>query len=74
MAFDKHIPAPKVTHPKFRLMEIGDSVFVPHDGPLMKCKAYVYAATIQKRSNIYKFSGRSVTEGNVRGVRIWRVA
>jgi hypothetical protein len=55
-------------------MEIGDSVFVPHDGPLMKCKAYVYAATIQKRSNVYKFSARSVTEGNARGVRIWRVA
>jgi hypothetical protein len=74
MAFDKHIPAPKVVHPKFRLMDVGDSVFVQHEGSLMTCKAYMYAATIQKRSNVYKFSGRSVTEDGVRGVRIWRVA
>lgn len=77
MAFDKHIPLPsrersEQPHPKFRDMEVGDSVFVPHDGSLMTCKAYLCAASIQKRSNVYKFAGRSVVEDGKRGVRIWR--
>ena len=75
MSFDKHIPAPRVTHPEFRRMEIGDSVFVPHEGSILKCSAYMYAATIQKRAKSeYRFVGRSVVERGVPGVRIWRLA
>jgi len=74
MTFDKHIPAPKSAHPKFREMEVGDSVFVPHDGTILTCKAYQCAATIQKRSDTFRFSGRRLNENGVDGVRIWRVA
>ena len=70
--FDDDIPAPKVKHPQFRRMKVGQSVFVPHEGSIIKCPAYLYAATIQKRSDVYRFSGRSVTENGVKGVRIWR--
>lgn len=70
--FDDDVPLPKVQHPQFRRMKVGQSVFVPHEGSIMKCPAYLYAATIQKRSGLYRFSGRSVTENGVRGVRIWR--
>ena len=70
--FDKHIPPPRIAHPKFRDMEVGESVFTPHEGGIMTCKAYQYAVTIQKRSDTYRFMGRSVTENRVKGVRIWR--
>lgn len=74
MGFDKHIPIPKTEHPAFRDMEVGDSVFVPHEGSILQCKAYMYAATIQKRSKQLRFTGKSVNEGGVAGVRIWRTA
>jgi hypothetical protein len=70
--FDDNIPLPKPDHPQFRRMKVGQSVFVPHDGGIMKCAAYLYAATIQKRSDLYRFSGKSVVENGVKGVRIWR--
>ena len=70
--FDKHIPPPSIIHPKFRDMGVGESVFIPHEGGIMKSKAYLYAMTIQKRSDTYRFMGRSVTENRVKGVRIWR--
>ena len=70
--FDDNVPLPKTQHPQFRRMKAGQSVFVPHDGPIMKCASYLYAMTIQKRTGTYRFSGRSVTENGVRGVRIWR--
>jgi hypothetical protein len=70
--FDDHVPPPRNDHPAFKQMSVGQSVFVPHEGGIMSCRAYNYAATIQKRSRRYKFSGRSVTENGVRGVRIWR--
>ena len=70
--FDKSIPVPGREHPKFRDMDVGDSVFVPHEGGILKCTAYLYAATIQKRSDVFRFVGRSVTENGVNGVRIWR--
>lgn len=74
MTFDKHIPAPQVAHPKFREMEVGDSVFIPHEGNTLSCQAYKYAATIQKRAKgKFKFVGRRVTEDGVNGIRIWRV-
>ena len=72
--FDNDIPLPDTQHPPFRQMSVGQSVFVPHEGGIMKCKAYMLAATIQKRSRRYKFSGRSLIENGVRGVRIWRIA
>ena len=53
-------------------MEVGDSVFVPHEGTTVTCPAYVYAATIQRRSDIYRFMGRSVYHDGVPGIRIWR--
>jgi hypothetical protein len=74
MGFDKHIPIPKVQHPQFRDMDIGDSVFVPHEGSILTSAAYTYAKTIQKRDKSYRFTGKSVTEGNTRGIRIWRTA
>lgn len=81
MDFDKHIPfdkglqIPKRKHPPFLQMEVHDSLFVVHNGSILKCPAYVYAATIQKRTNKrYRFAGRSVVENGVKGVRIWRVA
>lgn len=72
--FDKHIPIPKHCnkHPNFKAMEVGDSVFVPHEGTTVTCPAYVYAATIQRRSDIYRFMGRSVYHDGVPGIRIWR--
>ena len=75
--FDDNIPIPKARHPEnghpqFRRMKVGQSVFVPHEGPISKCATYLYAATIQKRSDVYRFSGRSVIEDGVKGVRIWR--
>lgn len=70
--FDDNVPLPKPNHPNFRRMKVGQSVFVPHDGGIMTCRAYLYATTLQKRSDLHRFSGRSVTEEGVRGVRIWR--
>ena len=70
--FDDDVPLRKHQHPQFRRMKVGQSVFLPHEGSIMKCPSYLYAATIQKRSGLYRFSGRSVIEGGVRGVRIWR--
>jgi hypothetical protein len=70
--FDNNVPLPKREHPQFRRMKVGQSVFVPHDGSIMKCASYLYAMTLQKRSGLYRFSGRSVIEDGVRGVRIWR--
>ena len=70
--FDDHVPPPRNSHPPFEKMEVGQSVFVPHEGCISGCRAYNYAATIQKRSRRYKFAGRSVTENGVSGVRIWR--
>lgn len=76
MSFDKHIELPTrgKPHVNFRAMEVGDSVFVPHEGGILKCAAYLYAKTIQKRSKRFAFAGRTVTENNVAGVRIWRTA
>lgn len=74
MQFDKNIPLPNKTHPDFKAMQVGDSIFVPHDGPITSCAAYLYAKTIQKRTNAYKFVGRSVMRGDTPGVRIWRAA
>ena len=80
MAFDKHIPfpsaaksGPHVIAPRFREMEVGDSVFSPHEGSITRCKAYMRAKTIEKRkTGGFKFVGRSVVENGVVGVRIWR--
>ena len=79
MAFDNHIELPGLgkrggTHPAFKEMAVGDSVFAPHDGAITSCAAYLYAKTIQKRNKAYRFAGRSVTENGVVGVRIWRTA
>ena len=71
--FDNDIPVPTRKHPNFRAMNVGESIFFPHDGPIMKCKAYLYAMTVQKHSDVYRFMGRSVTEKRAKGVRIWRV-
>ena len=73
MAFDRHVPPPGKTHPAFRAMQKGESVFVPHKGSILKCGAYLYAKTIQKRNPGYAFAGRSTNENGVAGVRIWRV-
>ena len=70
--FDKDIPVPGRKHPDFKAMAVGESVFIPHEGGILKCASYIYAATIQKRSDVYRFVGRSVTEDGVNGVRIWR--
>lgn len=72
MSFDKHIPPPKIKHPAFRQMDVGDSVFVPYEGSISSCPAYAYAATIQRRSDVFQFAGRTVVEKGVKGVRIWR--
>jgi hypothetical protein len=61
----------------FDAMMVGDSIFVPGQGmrrtkgkPTGAAKsAYKYAKKSGK-----KFSARSTREGNVDGVRIWRVA
>ena len=71
--FDNHIPVPRVKHPDFRKMKVGQSVFIPHEGVITKCRAYLYAMTIQKRSDQFRFAGKSVVENGVNGVRIWRV-
>lgn len=73
--FDDDVPLPTERGempPHFKQMEVGQSVFVPHEGSILSCKAYLRAATLQKRSRRLKFSGRSVTENGVKGVRIWR--
>lgn len=79
MTFDKHVQLPgrgkqSATYPDFKAMDVGDSVFVAHDGSILKCGAYLYVKTIQKRDRRYRFAGRSVTENGVVGVRIWRTA
>ena len=77
MKVDSNIPIPRVrssTYP-FHTMEIGDSVFYPLNGAtaIDRHPAYMAAATIQKRHADYRFTGRTVIENDVRGIRIWRV-
>lgn len=80
MNFDKHVPLPptaksgaRAIAPRLQEMEVGDSVFTPHEGSIMWCKTYMRAKTIEKRkAGAYKFVGRSVVENDVAGVRIWR--
>jgi hypothetical protein len=59
----------------FHIMDVGQSVFYPMNGAnaIDKHPAYLAAATIQKRYKDYRFTGRTVTEDDVVGVRIWRV-
>ena len=77
MKVDTNIPIPRTRasiYP-FHTMEIGDSVFYPLNGAtaIDKHPAYMAAATIQKRQADYRFTGRTVIENDVRGIRIWRV-
>lgn len=89
MIIDNDVPLPtplgdKETFPSrggrhsqypFHIMDIGQSVFYPinNASTIDKHPAYRAAATIQKRYAGYRFTGRTVTEDNVVGVRIWRV-
>ena len=59
----------------FHDMEVGQSVFYPMNGAaaIDRHPAYMAAATIQKRYADYRFTGRTVTEKDIRGIRIWRV-
>jgi hypothetical protein len=58
----------------FHDMEVGQSVFYPMNGAaaIDRHPAYMAAATIQKRYPDYRFTGRTVTENDIRGIRIWR--
>ena len=77
MKIDSNIPIPRArtsAYP-FHIMEIGDSVFYPMDDAISidRHPAYIVAATIQKRHADYRFTGRTLIENGIRGVRIWRV-
>jgi len=77
MKIDTDIPIPRLRaskHP-FSTMEVGQSVFYPLTGAaaIDRHPAYMAAATIQKRYADYRFTGRTVTENDIRGIRIWRV-
>jgi hypothetical protein len=77
MKIDTDIPIPRLRasiYP-FHDMEVGQSVFYPLNGAaaIDRHPAYMAAATIQKRYADYRFTGRTVTENDIRGIRIWRV-
>ena len=77
MSIDTHIPAPahrRAPMYPFKSMAVGESVFYPHEGSIVRCKPYLAAHTVTKRDKTRVFAGRSVIEQNVPGVRIWRVA
>ena len=87
MIIDSNVPLPDDAKDLFRSkgsrgsiypfhdMEVGQSVFYPLNGAaaIDKHPAYMAAATIQKRYADYRFTGRTVTENDIRGIRIWRV-
>lgn len=77
MKVDTDIPIPRIRSSiyPFPDMKVGDSVFYPLNGAtaIDKHPAYMAAATIQKRQADYRFTGRTVIENDVRGIRIWRV-
>ena len=79
--FDKGIPIPAVSkvarNKRFflELMKVGESFFVP--GVEYKDQNSVYlslmtVARVCRRATGYKFTVRTVTEKNVKGVRVWR--
>ncbi len=72
---EKGVPLPLPHRPvkprkyPFAEMEVGDSVFIP--------TAYSQLVGNAARGPCYapmKFTVRTVTENNVKGVRVWRVA
>ena len=73
---DKHIPIPplRVTKYPFPGMAPGDSVFFPGENLTDKQHpAYMVARNYVKRHG-WRMTLRSVTEGGIKGIRIWRVA
>jgi hypothetical protein len=55
----------------FCAMKVGDSFFVPGQTSV-KGSARVAAATYGRRNNM-RFTGRTVTQDGISGLRIWRV-
>lgn len=66
MKIDKGVPIPNKGKSKYPWgqMEIGDSCFVPHT---------VSPGTYMRYAP-FKFTQRTVTEHEVQGTRVWRIA
>lgn len=75
MQIDSDVPAPgqrtgrKATY-LFTRMEVGDSVFLP--GEKVSGRPYM-AAMVHGNRTDKQFTGRTRTEGGVKGIRIWRI-
>ena len=65
---DKNIPLP-CRYP-FAELEVGESFFVPNQGIGILSK---YKARSEQRTG-FKFTTRTVSEGGIKGVRVWRVS
>lgn len=75
MKIDRHIPPPPQrgkTYP-FANMKPGDSAFFPGENKSDKHHpAYMNAYNYVKRKG-WRIAVRSVIEGDVKGIRIWRI-
>ena len=76
IAIDKGVPMPRYAGERgapakypFREMEVGDSCFVPGESNQTFRSHAAYAQRSGK-----KFSARTVVEGGVKGLRVWRIA
>ena len=78
--FEKHVPIPATTRASagprgskwpFALMAVGDSKFYP-DVKLDTIRGACWA--VRTKNKAFKFVVRAVTENDVEGVRVWRVA
>ena len=70
---EKNIPPPtKSATPssKFAAFEVGDSAFFPDAVGATIAPTVSYYG----RRNNKKFTTRTVTEGGVKGIRVWRIA
>ena len=73
LKIDKNVPAPVGwKRYDFKTFEVGDSTFVSFGGEVRNTPAYISALRYGKL-NGKQFTGRSVVEDGVKGVRVWRV-
>jgi hypothetical protein len=72
----KGVPLPRaLTRAKypFRLMDVGESFFVPCEARMKGGESVTVAAHAFGRKNGMKFATRMMNENGTRGVRIWRI-
>lgn len=65
-------PTPPNAKYPFSEMVVGDSFFVTMDYAL-KIRAAAHAAKRNAGCNGFNFMTRTVTENDIRGVRVWRI-